>query len=94
MRSTLLRVCSSTMTRAGCTKTTRDGWKSWPLTRPSASAGPEAGCTTAPARTNADAHLKRQTMGREVVVAVTNGRLDSGTWERIFRVSWMADTGV
>ena len=33
---------------------------------------------------NADAHLKRQVMGREVVVAVTNGRLDSGTWERIF----------
>ncbi|MFQ5747963.1 MAG: secondary thiamine-phosphate synthase enzyme YjbQ [Planctomycetota bacterium] len=33
---------------------------------------------------NADAHLKRQIMGREVVVAVTAGRLDLGTWERIF----------
>ena len=33
---------------------------------------------------DADAHLKRQVMGREVVVAVTNGRLDFGTWERIF----------
>jgi secondary thiamine-phosphate synthase enzyme len=33
---------------------------------------------------NADAHLKRQIMGREVVVAVTEGRLDFGTWERIF----------
>jgi len=33
---------------------------------------------------NADAHLKRQIMGREVVVAVTSGRLDFGTWERIF----------
>ena len=33
---------------------------------------------------NADAHLKRQVMGREVVVALTNGRLDFGTWERIF----------
>ena len=33
---------------------------------------------------NADAHLKRQVMGREVVVAVTNGRLDFGPWERIF----------
>jgi len=33
---------------------------------------------------NADAHLKRQIMGREVVVAVTNGRLDFGPWERIF----------
>ena len=33
---------------------------------------------------NADAHLKRTIMGREVVVAVTNGKLDFGTWERIF----------
>ena len=33
---------------------------------------------------NADAHLKRQVMGREVVVAVTAGRLDFGTWEQIF----------
>jgi secondary thiamine-phosphate synthase enzyme len=32
---------------------------------------------------NADAHLKRQIMGREVVVAVTNGKLDFGTWEQI-----------
>ena len=33
---------------------------------------------------NADAHLKRQIMGREVVIAVTNGRLDFGPWEQIF----------
>ncbi|MCL2407520.1 MAG: secondary thiamine-phosphate synthase enzyme YjbQ [Defluviitaleaceae bacterium] len=33
---------------------------------------------------NADAHLKRSVMGREVVVAVTGGKLDFGTWERIF----------
>jgi secondary thiamine-phosphate synthase enzyme len=33
---------------------------------------------------NADAHMKRQIMGREVVVAVTAGKLDFGTWERIF----------
>ena len=33
---------------------------------------------------NADAHLKRTVMGREVVCAVTNGRLDFGTWEQIF----------
>jgi secondary thiamine-phosphate synthase enzyme len=33
---------------------------------------------------NADAHMKRQVMGREVVVAVTGGRLDLGTWEQIF----------
>ena len=34
--------------------------------------------------TNADAHLKRTIMGREVVVAVTNGKLDFGPWEQIF----------
>jgi len=33
---------------------------------------------------NADAHLKRSIMGREVVVAVTGGKLDFGTWEQIF----------
>ena len=33
---------------------------------------------------NADAHMKRQLMGREVVVAVTDGQLDFGTWEQIF----------
>ena len=36
------------------------------------------------AEDNADAHLKRSIMGREVVVAVTNGRLDFGPWEQIF----------
>lgn len=33
---------------------------------------------------NADAHLKRQVMGREVVVAITNGKLDFGPWEQVF----------
>lgn len=33
---------------------------------------------------NADAHMKRQVMGREVVVAITDGELDFGTWEQIF----------
>ena len=33
---------------------------------------------------NADGHLKRQIMGREVVVAITNGKLDLGPWEQIF----------
>ena len=33
---------------------------------------------------NADAHMKRQIMGREVVVAITGGALDFGTWEQIF----------
>jgi len=37
---------------------------------------------------NADAHIKRQVMGREVVVAVTDGRLDFGTWEQIFYVEF------
>ena len=36
------------------------------------------------AEDNADAHLKRSVMGREVVIAVTAGRLDFGPWERIF----------
>lgn len=33
---------------------------------------------------NADAHLKRQIMGREAVIAITNGKLDFGPWEQIF----------
>ena len=33
---------------------------------------------------NADAHMKRQIMGREVVVAITDGKLDLGTWEQVF----------
>jgi secondary thiamine-phosphate synthase enzyme len=33
---------------------------------------------------NADAHLKRQVMGREVVVAITQGKLDFGPWEQVF----------
>jgi len=33
---------------------------------------------------NGDAHLKRQVMGREVVIAITNGRLDFGPWEQVF----------
>jgi len=33
---------------------------------------------------NGDAHLKRQVMGREVVIAITNGRLDLGPWEAVF----------
>jgi secondary thiamine-phosphate synthase enzyme len=37
---------------------------------------------------NGDAHIKRQLMGREVVVAITEGRLDFGTWEQIFYGEW------
>ena len=36
------------------------------------------------AEDNADAHLKRMVMGREVVIAITNAQLDLGTWERVF----------
>jgi thiamine phosphate synthase YjbQ (UPF0047 family) len=36
------------------------------------------------AEDNGDAHLKRQVMGREVVVAITDGRFDFGPWEQIF----------
>ena len=42
---------------------------------------------------NADAHLKRQIMGREVVVAVTNGLLDLGPWEQIFMANLMVKDG-
>jgi secondary thiamine-phosphate synthase enzyme len=37
---------------------------------------------------NGDAHIKRQLMGREVVVAITNGKLDFGPWEQIFYGEW------
>ncbi len=78
-RCTLLRVCSSTTTRVACTTITRCGSKSWHRTRRSSQYWHNR-----TGEDNADAHLKRQVMGREVVVAVTNGRLDFGTWERIF----------
>ncbi len=46
--------------------------------------GPDAYGHNRTGEDNGDAHLKRQVMGREVVVAVTAGRLDFGPWERIF----------
>ena len=61
-----------------CTRTSRPGWRSWPRRSPIASTG------TIPAEDNGDAHLKRTVMGREVVVAVTQGKLDFGPWEQIF----------
>ena len=87
---------STTMSTAFI-RTMISGWRNWRLMPLSASADPLVGCKTAPERTPiggrwaADAHLKRQSMGYEVVVAVTNGRLDRfavltrtfGTWERI-----------
>ena len=53
---------------------TRNGWKNWLRMNPLPLTG----------TINADAHMKRQVMGREVVVAVTNGKLDFGPWEQIF----------
>ncbi len=47
---------------------------------------PQSGtyCHNETGEDNGDAHIKRQIMGREVVVAITNGRLDFGPWEQIF----------
>jgi thiamine phosphate synthase YjbQ (UPF0047 family) len=42
---------------------------------------------------NADAHIKRQIMGREVVVAITDAKLDFGPWEQIFTASLMVGVG-
>jgi thiamine phosphate synthase YjbQ (UPF0047 family) len=98
MRNTLLRVCSSTTTRAACITITRCGLKGWlrthrstRLARRPVAQPHRRGRLSVPDRT-ADAHLKRQIMGREVVVAVTDGRLDFGTWERIFsgQAVWLA----
>ena len=47
-------------------------------------AGPERYAHNRTGEDNADAHLKRQVMGREVVVAITGGKLDFGPWEQIF----------
>ena len=47
-------------------------------------ASPETYAHNRTGEDNADAHLKRQIMGREVVVAITDGKLDFGPWEQIF----------
>ena len=47
-------------------------------------ASPETYAHNRTGEDNADAHMKRQIMGREVVVAITDGRLDFGPWEQIF----------
>lgn len=66
------------MTNPACTTITRSGWKNWPRKNRTANTGTTGG------EDNADAHLKRTLMGREVVVAVTAGKLDFGPWEQIF----------
>ena len=62
------------MTSRGCTPTTKLGWHR--MSRFQAT-GYRTG-------ENADAHRKRQIMGREVVVAITAGKRDFGPWEQIF----------
>ena len=65
-------------TNPACTATSKNGSKSSPPEHPHAQYAHNG------AEDNADAHLKRTIMGREVVVAVTNGALDFGPWEQIF----------
>ena len=65
------------MTNPGSTTTATSGRK----IRPPRAGG---GLPAHVGEDNADAHMKRQVMGRGVVVAVTDGRLDFGTWEQIF----------
>ena len=62
-----------------CIRTMKSGWRDCPPHTPISQYQHNR-----TGEDNADAHLKRQVMGREVVVAVTNGRLDFGTWECIF----------
>jgi secondary thiamine-phosphate synthase enzyme len=66
-------------TKAACTTITISGWE---ISPPHAQVSQYQHNRTGD--DNADAHLKRQVMGREVVVALTNDRLDFSTWERIF----------
>ena len=61
------------------TRILRSGWKSWLRKRQSVRYRHNV-----VVKITADEHLKRQGMGREVVVAVTDGKLDFGPWERIF----------
>ncbi len=72
------RACSSTTTRAACTAT----WERW--LEKLAPEKPYSQYEHNGGEDNADAHLKRTIMGREVVVAITAGKLDLGPWEQIF----------
>ena len=66
------------MTKAACTRIMRNGSSSWRRKNRTGSIATTTG------EDNADAHLKRTIMGREVVVAITKGKLDFGPWEQIF----------
>jgi len=59
-------------------------YKKWLETLAPFNASPQAYAHNRTGEDNADAHMKRQIMGREVVVAITDGKLDFGPWEQIF----------
>ncbi len=61
-----------------------DDYKKWLERLAPFDASPETYHHNRTGEDNADAHLKRQVMGREVVVAITKGKLDFGPWEQIF----------
>ena len=79
-RCTSPPACSSTTTSRACTRTTSGGWRSWPRS----TRRPRRYHHNRTGEDNGDAHHKRQIMGREVVVAITDGKLDFGPWEQIF----------
>ena len=79
-RCTLPPACSSTTTNRACIAITISGWKS---SRRSIRRR-ERYHHNRTGEDNADAHHKRQIMGREVVVAITEGKLHLGPWEHIF----------
>jgi secondary thiamine-phosphate synthase enzyme len=59
-------------------------YKKWLETLAPFDASPQTYAHNRTGEDNADAHMKRQIMGREVVVAITGGKLDFGPWEQIF----------
>jgi secondary thiamine-phosphate synthase enzyme len=59
-------------------------YKKWLETLAPFDASPQTYAHNRTGEDNADAHMKRQIMGREVVVAITKGKLDFGPWEQIF----------
>ena len=61
-----------------------DDYKTWLQDLAPFDASPERYAHNRTGEDNADAHLKRQIMGREAIVAITDGKLDFGPWERIF----------
>ena len=79
-RCTSPPACSSTTTNPGL----HADYKKWLEQLAPFDASPQRYAHNRTGEDNADAHLKRQVMGREVVVAITKGKLDFGPWEQIF----------